>query len=271
MALNKDKVREIFRDFSRSLRHRSQLKSPKEVHDLRTGSRRVEALVHALMLDERRVGRQSLKAVRLIRRKSGKVRDMDVLADYVSGLEGGGEGDGEDECVVQLIGYLGKERLKAARKLRGSIMEHRKAARDRLKRCSSLLLHSSEEEDLERQWQSNPMVVAVQLFVEVSDWPRLTRANMHSYRLKVKELYYILQMVEGSNAKLVGRLGEVKDAIGEWHDWSELQVIAAQVLDHAPGCKVLQHIRTTVSAKLHRALLLTNEVRRECLGGEDRP
>ena len=37
-------------------------------------------------------------------------------------------------------------------------------------------------------------------------------------------------------SKFLGKLGEVKDRIGEWHVWEELVEIATQVLDHGSPC-----------------------------------
>ena len=39
-------------------------------------------------------------------------------------------------------------------------------------------------------------------------------------------------------------LGEVKDAIGEWHDWEELAGIATQVIQHK-RCELLVRIHST--------------------------
>jgi hypothetical protein len=55
--------------------------------------------------------------------------------------------------------------------------------------------------------------------------------------LKVKELRYVLQLSEDAQKQqLVNKLGAVKDAIGEWHDWEELIAIAANALSHGARC-----------------------------------
>ena len=78
------------------------------------------------------------------------------------------------------------------------------------------------------------------------------------YRLKVKELRYVLQMAgDAERNELVARLGEVKDAIGEWHDWETLAGIAAEQLTHGARCPLVHQIRSTVSREYDRALALT--------------
>jgi len=59
----------------------------------------------------------------------------------------------------------------------------------------------------------------------------------------------------------VKALGEVKDTIGEWHDWEELIAITNDVLDHGPGCGVLRKFKEISEEKYERALTLANQVR----------
>ena len=63
------------------------------------------------------------------------------------------------------------------------------------------------------------------------------------------------------NQGLIDKLGEVKGAIGEWHDWEELVTIARDVLDHKANCKVLREVKVITSRKYETALSLTNKMR----------
>jgi hypothetical protein len=78
----------------------------------------------------------------------------------------------------------------------------------------------------------------------------------------VKELRYVLQLANDSDhQQFVEKLGEVKDAIGEWHDWEELIGIANAVIDHGSNCKLLRELRMTSNSKFARALSLANDMR----------
>lgn len=55
---------------------------------------------------------------------------------------------------------------------------------------------------------------------------RIDGRTLHPYRLKVKELRYALQLAASHEELLIEALGEVKDSIGEWPDWCELEAIA---------------------------------------------
>jgi hypothetical protein len=42
----------------------------------------------------------------------------------------------------------------------------------------------------------------------------------------------VLQLAEQKGAqRLTRELGRVKDGIGEWHDWEELQALASEAVD----------------------------------------
>ena len=71
---------------------------------------------------------------------------------------------------------------------------------------------------------------------------------------------------QGRDSGLVNKLGEVKDAIGEWHDWTELAAIATEILDHRPACNLIRQIRSTTDTKLDRALSLAVRMRSKYLG-----
>lgn len=72
-----------------------------------------------------------------------------------------------------------------------------------------------------------------------------------------------------SNQKIIDGLGNVKDAIGEWHDWEELAAIAKDVLDHA-GCKLLSKLRSISDSKYQEAAKLTENLRKKYLGTSPR-
>ena len=263
MAIDQEKIRKGIRKLRQSLDAKSQWRSPEKVHDLRTRSRRVEAVVQALNLDQEHSGRRLLKTVARIFSQAGKVRDMDVLTAFASDLDIDGHSPHRDACLAQLLDHLHQKRQKSALKLRACIAKHGKALRQRLKQCSARL--PGEAADVE-QLQSNATAFASQLCSELAAWPRLTLANMHPYRLKVKALRYTLQMAEGDDTPFVSMLGELTDAIGEWHDWSKLLTIATKVLKRTRNSVVSKTIRSTASAKRHDTLLLANTMRKQHLG-----
>jgi CHAD domain-containing protein len=55
--------------------------------------------------------------------------------------------------------------------------------------------------------------------------------NLHDFRVKVKELRYVLQLAEDANGNFMKALDKVKGQIGTWHDWQQLHTIAEEVFD----------------------------------------
>lgn len=202
-----------------------------------------------------------LRSLRDIRNRAGDVRDMDVLtADALTIKE-----EGELDCLVQLLEYLGAERNKYAKKLRAVI----ESAGPQLGR--DLKQHSKRAEKLLKRAETHPadsdarpatMAKAIELSSDLNEPGRLSRNNLHPYRLKVKELRNVLQLSDRtSDDEFFEKLGVVKDAIGEWHDCEELITIARKSLDHGPSCKLIKHLNMISTSKYEKALSSTNQMR----------
>jgi len=263
MSLHPAKLQKPLRKLRKMLNKIPRKPAPEQVHDLRTLIRRIEAMLRAPMIESKRNQKSLLKALKPVRKKAGKVRDMDVLTGFASKLRP----DGDEECLVELLEYLGAERYKQARKLHRVVQWNRKAIASRLKRSSEyiekVLAHSQQHSEKETEWPIDAMSLALQLSNELASWPRLDAGNFHPFRLKVKELRYALQLAKNPDADLIESLGEVKDAIGEWHDWEELTGIAGKVLDHGPGRNLIRMIRSTAKEKFDHALSITNRMRQK--------
>ena len=265
MALDQDQLEKPFRKLRKALKNLPDEPSPEDVHHLRTRIRRIEATMQALKLDGTHEGRRLLKSVASIRKRAGQVRDMDVLTSFASTLNN----DSDSECQVQLLEHLGVQRFRAAQKLHSSIAEQRDEARERMKDHSALIRRSfrkSKDGLSKHEWPANATAVALRLSSELTEWPPLKPDNLHPFRLKVKELRYILQMADDRDDRFVSTLGKVKDTIGEWHDWTELAAIATEAVDHGHACDLIKQIRSTTDAKLDRALSLAARMRRRYLG-----
>jgi CHAD domain-containing protein len=263
MALDAERLRKGIRGLRRSLRRGVDWRLAESVHDLRTGSRRVEAVAHALGLGkEHGFCKRMLKDLEPVRKLAGRVRDMDVLIGYAAGLGMAGKDDG----VVLLLEELGGRRLDGAEELKDAVGEARGGLRRRLKRLGELVEESLDDEVEGAEWRGRAVAAALGIAEELKDWGKLGAGNLHGFRLKVKELRYILEMSEETvDAEFTGRLGEVKDAIGEWHDWRELGVVAEDVLEAGSG--VGKRVKVETGVRYKKAVGLANGLRREFLGG----
>jgi CHAD domain-containing protein len=258
MPLDVNEIEKPFKKLRKLLKKFPRQPSPSEVHDVRTRARRVEAALRALLLDGKRSGKRTIQAVTPIRKRAGKVRDMDVLTGFASTLANGSD----NECLVELLEHLGQKRFDGARKLHRTVVRSRGSASQLLKRCSSLIWRRFQGKEGQVDWPMDAAATALQLSAKLGKWPKLTADNLHAYRLKVKELRNVLQL-SGKDDEMAEKLGEVKDAIGEWHDWTELAGIAGEVLDHGQRCEVREQIRAETKRRFDKALVLATRVRRQ--------
>jgi CHAD domain-containing protein len=227
---------------------------PEEVHALRIQSRRLEAIISALLPDLSGDPGRLLKIISPVRAAAGAVRDMDVLIGELLALSKPLAGD----ALVRLVEHLSKMRAKRARKLQSVIVKRRKEARKRINRCSMLI---KEKVRKDTAGALNGTVAPGLLLNELSHWPNLEAGNLHQFRIRVKELRYMLQLDSGTDPEWIDGLGEVKNSIGEWHDWMELLKIANKVLDPKFDGALLKQIEKGGKTKLHFALAAANSMR----------
>jgi CHAD domain-containing protein len=267
MPLDRKQLRKPFRKLRKSLKAFPMAPSPDLVHDVRTSSRRIEAIVAALALDSKPGVKRLLRSMKRVTKQAGKVRDMDVLTGFASQVNV----DQEQDCVVQLVEFLGSRRYKTAAKMHAIVRTEAPALRRRLQRCSKRVakfVNKSESQQPDRTAPADVMAVALRLSSELQSPARLTRKNLHPYRLQIKRLQYVLQMASDRSPeqqRFIEKLKQVKDAIGEWHDWQELLSIASKVLDHGGNCRVQREIKSIGDHKFQHALVVTSEMRKQYL------
>jgi CHAD domain-containing protein len=265
MPLDVERIQKLVRRVRKFLAKAPKYPDPDMVHNLRTGAKRLEATLETLGLDSKRRDKQLLRNLAQLRKQAGKVRDMDVFTGNV--LELPRLDDKEKNCLVELAEHLGTKRTKAARKLRRKARELEPLLRPELKKTPKYLSGSiakQRESSKERitEASSKSMSRVIELSSALHLPARLNRENLHPYRLKVKELRYVLQLADQEREPtLVKKLGEVKDAIGEWHDWEELVSIAKKILNHGKQCKLIAALKTESEKRFERALSSANDLR----------
>lgn len=275
MALDAKAVHKPFRKLGKLLKNFPDPPPPEDVHDVRTQTRRIEAVVEAFQLDDRKSASTLVKSLKPIRKAAGEVRDMDVLTDFAASLKP----DGDRDCRLQLMEHLAARRNKAATKLTRKVDANAKQVRSSLKRCDKVAeagldaanSRNAKPEDKQksRAKSSHSMASSFDLEQELRAWPKLTEKNIHPFRLKVKEWRYVLELGQNSDSKLIDVLGEVKDQIGLWHDWNELGSIAGDVVDHGSRCLVIAQIRSRTKEELEKAIRSAKAFRAQYLPSQD--
>lgn len=269
MAIQVEDVQQPLRKLRKQLKDWPDDPAIEEVHKLRTETRRIEAIAAALRLEKEPQMQRLLKEMTPVRKAAGKVRDLDVLAGHGLNLAKDKEAkDVEDASLVRLMEQLGAMRAKAAADLQDVIAEHRKDARYGLAQSAKQIqaMFAGDGEHGSGKALPDAVAVALEQASELGRWPRLTATNIHRFRIEVKKLRSMLQLSADSDAKLVDALGQVKDAVGEWHDWLEFAKIAEKVLDAETEGALVRQLKQIAKDKLKEAMAAANSLRRQYLG-----
>lgn len=254
MAIDVGQIHKPIRKLQKFATRLPRNPSPEKIHKLRTNARKLESTFSALSLDSAKNERRLIKEVRKIRKRAGKVRDLDVLTGDLAAIHV----DGESECQVELLEQLGGERQKQAAKLRKLVSRARTEMKRRLRKASSTVDKAVKSK--EPQPGSLAAAESLRLSSELGTPRRFSKDNLHSYRLKVKQLRYVLEL-SADHPKFADDLGEVKNAIGDWHDWEELVAIAEDLLDHGANCKLTRRLKEIANSRFDHAAQVADKLR----------
>jgi CHAD domain-containing protein len=254
MELELGNVRKPLRQLRKSLKSLPSDPPMKEVHDLRTRARRVEAIVAVLMPGNDKRANRLLKTLKPVRKAAGKVRDMDVLAAKALTLAG----RTRNRSVARLLEYLRAMRVESVGQLLKTLARQRTDARHSLEQFSRQIerrFNAKNPRASSRTTGNQPHAsAAIRLMDELGRWPAFTAENLHAFRIKVKELRYVMQLAQDADLKFVNALEKVKRQIGDWHDWQQLEEIAGNVLKRREDRTVLKKIGEIGTGKCNRAL-----------------
>lgn len=230
------------------------------VHGLRTQTGRLEAIIAASVIEKKKLARQLLKTLKPVRKAAGEVRDMDVLAAKARTLTAR-----RNDSVARLVEHLVDTRIENARALLQTLAKRQKKTRRSLKGFSKQIAQKftakspGPKAEAARNWMKED--ATSKLVAELNQWPELNAENLHPFRLKIKELLYVLHLVRNADAEFMDALGKAKDEIGDWHDWHQLAIIAEKKLDIRTDRAALKRIEETSKSKLEKALAAAHSIK----------
>jgi CHAD domain-containing protein len=217
------------------------------VHDLRTGTRRVQAMVEAILRERNGAGTDAetsfaeaaakwLKQLKQIRRAAAPVRDLDVHRKILKKLVKFGDDAkaAENEVPAQNVVRAPASPvehqadhldawLRHARQHQAAALK-KKAAKE-LAKFDSAWSAFEAVLTLGRRTRRRPRsaaVVALESFARLVDaMQQLDAGNLHDFRKGAKKARYIAESAaEDAHALAVGKvLKRLQDEIGDWHDW----------------------------------------------------
>jgi len=251
MSVNIKRSRIIFQKLDRELSKLAKKTAPERVHKFRTNSRRVEALLSELVPKVRSNDEKLLKLLCRLRKKAGRVRDLDVQIAALRALKFP-QANGHKS---QLMEALVEERAKRERKLakafdRGTTTEIRK----RLKRAWH---------DLKIPDNADPLAQTLGKLRELAgDDAKLTEKTLHQYRIIGKRARYLAELGDDAAAKhMVEQLKSMQDVIGDWHDWWKLTHKAEELVGSVRDSALVAMLRNVTQAKFRQSLEAVARIR----------
>jgi CHAD domain-containing protein len=182
------------------------------VHDFRTTSRRLEMLLDLLLLARDRNQQKLLRQLSRIRRRAGRIRDIDVQLAALRSFKVPHEPRRKTLLVQRLIDLRVQHEHKLLKLLnKKAITELTK----RIRRASRNLPATSNR---------NPLVVANEMLRATSTAGPLNDEILHHYRIAVKRARYAAEYAPRSaeRDRFIAGLKQLQDALGSWHDWMTL-------------------------------------------------
>jgi CHAD domain-containing protein len=252
MPLDREHTRPAFDKLGRQLAKVAKRPAPESVHKFRTSSRRIEVLVADFSRKLTRNDRRLLKLLSRLRKKAGRLRDLDVQASALRSLKI----PQEPGRKSQLLRTLAEERAKREKKFIKALNQKAVAeVRKRLKRAAATL-------DIPKK--TDPLALALRQVTELElDSGPVTEKTMHRFRIAGKRARYVAEFADKSAdaARLIGQLKHMQDVIGDWHDWLQLTEEAERLFGEAPGSALVAALRNLTRAKFRQAVSALAETR----------
>ena len=245
MSISSERGSLIFQKTERALRNLSSSQQAENVHSFRTATRRLQTLLEQLLPKRDRNQKKVLKSLERIRKRAGKVRDVDVQLAALRSLKI----PQEPRRKTQLMQGLIEIRSRHERRLRKLLTKD--AVRDVRKR----LARTAKEVGLEVS--RDPLSVAREILagVERPAGPA-TEEVLHQYRIVVKRARYAAEFAPKSAeaTQFINQLKHLQDAVGNWHDWFTLTQSAAKRLGDINQSSLVAALHNVTAVKFRHAV-----------------
>ncbi len=260
MPVDQERSRLPFQKLSRQMTKLATKPAPENVHKFRTYSRRVEALLDELVPEPNRNDRKLLKRLSRLRKKAGRVRDLDVQLASLGSLKIPQDVGRKSQLRHSLAEERAQREKKLAKAFDGETLRE---LRKRLKRAAS---HEIPE-------NTEPLALAMRQLSQLGrDHAPLTEKILHQYRIAGKRARYLAELAgkDPEAQRLVDQLKRMQDVIGDWHDWLKLTQKAEELFKGGQDSALLAVLRNVTRAKFRQAVDALTETR-AALSGKKPP
>jgi CHAD domain-containing protein len=252
MPVDQERSRLAFQRLNRQLTKLARKPAPESVHKFRTYGRRVEAFLAELIPEPNRNDRKLLKLLARLRKKAGRVRDLDVQIVSLRNLKIPSEPDRK----AQFLRTLADERNRREKKLAKTFdPETIGELRKRLKRAAG---------SAKIPKNTDPLGVAMRQLAQLGrDHAPLTEKTLHQYRIVGKRARYLAELA-GKNPEaelFIEQLKRMQDVLGDWHDWLKLTQRAEELFGGVQDSALVAALRNVTGAKFRQGVDVLSQTR----------
>jgi CHAD domain-containing protein len=252
MLIDPKRGRVVFQKLERDLVKLSSKPRADNVHGFRTATRRLQILLGELSPGLDRSQKKLLKQLGRIRKRAGKVRDLDVQLIALRTLKIPREPRRKTELVNHLIELRGRQE----KKLRKAVgKETVRDIRKRLKRAAR---------NFKPEATKDPLVAARGMLAEINrSQAPVSEVLLHQYRILTKRARYAAEFAAQSAEaeQFIAGVKRVQDALGDWHDWLTLMQTASAQLGEVRDSPLVAELHNVTGAKFRRAVAALSHMR----------
>jgi CHAD domain-containing protein len=252
MSMTRERSGIVFQRLERDLVKVSSKPIAENVHRFRTGTRRLQTLLQELSPKRDRNQKKLLKLLGRIRKRAGKVRDVDVQLAALRSLKI----PQEPRRKTQLVHRLIELRSEQERKLLKSL------DKDAVREATRRLRRTAKEFDPETIL--DPLAIARRMLAEIEHPDAtLTEPVLHQYRIAGKRARYAAEFAAKSAeaSQFIAELKRMQDALGDWRDWLTLTQTASEQLGDVRESPLVAELRNVTGAKFRHAVTGLSQVR----------
>jgi CHAD domain-containing protein len=236
----RQQVKLVFDRMSRQIGRVAKDTKPENVHRFRTNSRRIEVLVDQFS-PENGNKRKLLKRLSKLRRKAGKVRDLDVQIAFLKELNI----PDRQNHRAQLLDALQKDQESRSKRLAKSF------SREELLKLRKRLRKTQAEVNVAG---FDPLKLAFARLPKPREIP-LTEKALHACRISAKHARYLAELDPESPVakRFVEELKRAQDEIGHWHDVLKLTERAEKLFGGVRQSSLVSALQNINRARFRRA------------------
>ncbi len=245
MSISPKHSKFVFEKMERALDKLSSGQDAESVHGFRTTSRRLQTLLEQLLPNQNRNQQKLLKLLSRIRKRAGRVRDLDVQLAALRSLRVPQEPRRKTQLMHGLIDLRAKQEKKLRKLLTKDMTRE---IRKRLRRGSKDIRHETSRDALS--------VARSMLKEVVRPSGPVSEDLLHQYRMVLKRARYAAEFAPKSSeaTQFIAQVKRLQDAVGNWHDWLTLTQSATERLGDVNRSSLVAALHNVTGGKFRHAV-----------------